>query len=131
MSKFTLRRVGVFALPLALAAVMAMGQAPGQEKESAKPAAKAEKKAAGRLPPYYGEVVSKEQREKIYAVQAKYAEQIEKLLLEVETLEKQQMSEIEGVLSQEQRDQVAKRVSDAKSKRSKRPEKEPAADATK
>ena len=122
MSKFTLGRVGLLSLPLALAVVIATGHVAGQEKGAAKPAAKTGKteKAAGRLPPYYGQVVTKEQREKIYTVQAKYADQIAKLLDQVDSLEKVQKEEIEAVLSQEQRDQVIKLASEAKSKRSKK-----------
>lgn len=133
MSKVTLDRFRWISLPLAVALIVGAGQLVGQERESAKPTAKAEKKekSAGRLPPYYGQVVTKEQREKIYAVQAKYADQIEKLLEQVNTLEKTQNEEIEAVLSQEQRDQVMKLASDAKSKRSKKVVKAPDADAGK
>jgi hypothetical protein len=133
MSKLTLNRFRWTSLPLAMALIVGASQLVGQERESAKPAAKAEKKekSTGRLPPYYGQVVTKEQREKIYAVQAKYADQIEKLLEQVDTLEKSQTEEIEAVLSQEQRDQVMKLASEAKSKRSKKAEKAPDADAGK
>ncbi len=90
MSRFLLSRVGLLSLPLALAVLIAAGPVTGQEKGTVKAAAKGEKKekSAGRLPPHYGEVVSKEQREKIYLVQAKYADQIEKLRDQIETLEK-------------------------------------------
>ena len=50
----------------------AAGQAP--EKGTGAAVAPAEKKLTGRLPAYYGEVVSKEQRARIYEIQARYGE---------------------------------------------------------
>jgi hypothetical protein len=87
----------------------------------------------GRLPPYYGQVVSKEQREKIYQVQAKFTDQIQKLRDQIADLEKAQMDEVVAVLSPEQQAQVAKLVEEAKSKRSKKtaPESDPAGDSVK
>lgn len=157
MSKLTISRFGWVSWPLAMALMIGtahladIGQLIGagqlvgtghlvgirqlaaQERGSAKPTAKTEKKekSSGRLPPYYGQVVTKEQREKIYAVQAKYADQIEKLLDQVGSLERTQTEEIEAVLSQEQRDQVMKLASEAKSKRSKKTEKVPETDSGK
>lgn len=133
MSNVTINRFRWVTLPMALALIVGAGQLAGQDRESARPAAKAEKKerSAGRLPAYYSQVVTKEQREKIYAVQAKYADEIEKLLEQVGTLEKNQIEEIEAVLSQEQLDQVMKLASEAKSKRSKKTEKISDADAGK
>jgi hypothetical protein len=133
MSRLTINCFRWVSLPLALALIVGGGQLSGQDRETAKPAAKTEKKekSAGRLPPHYGQVVTKEQREKIYSVQAKYADQIEKLLGQVSSLEKMQTEEIEAVLSQEQRDQVMKLASEAKSKRSKKTEKVPDADSGK
>ena len=37
--------------------------------------AKAAKKAKGRLPPYFADIVTEEQRNKIYEVQAKYSKE--------------------------------------------------------
>ena len=123
MSKFSLNRVGLFAIPFLAALLMAVPVS-AQEKGSAKAPAKAEKKdkAAGRLPMYYGQVVTKEQREKIYSVQAKFTDQILKLREQIELLEMQQKQEVEAVLSADQRQQVAKLVEDAKSRRSKKSE---------
>lgn len=121
MSKFSLSRVGFFSLPFIVALLMA-APASTQEKSSSKTPAKVEKKAAGRLPMYYGQVVTKEQRDKIYSVQAKFTDQIVKLREQIESLEMEQKQEVEAVLTAEQRQQVAKLVEDAKSKRSKKSE---------
>lgn len=74
-------------------------------------------KPRGRLPVYYSRVVSQEQREEIYALQAKYQTQIAKLLLEVEKLEMQRDKEVREVLTDEQREKVDALVAEAKAKR--------------
>lgn len=114
---------------LVLATAVLLGQTSGLAQESStKPAAKVEKKEklTGRLPAYFADVVSKDQRTKIYEIQAKYGDQIKKLRDQMESLDKQQQDEVLAVLSAEQRDHVAKRTADAKAKRTK---KEPAAPA--
>lgn len=110
-------RAASLSLLVASMFVLGMASSPAQEPATP-PAAKAAKKLSGRLPPYYGEVVSKEQRERIYEIQAKYGEQLKRLREQIESLEMQQQDEVAGVLTPEQRDQVAKRTSDAKAKRS-------------
>src|SRR5690606_7562654 len=71
-------------------------------KEAA-PEKKKAKKFSGRLPVFYGEVVSGEQREKIYAIQMGYADQMAELVAQVKALQAKQMSEIEAVLSEDQK----------------------------
>ena len=66
----------------------------------------------GRLPPYYGDVVSEAQRVQIYAVQEKYARQIDELKDKMTLLETQRDREIENVLSAEQKARL-KKVLDA------------------
>jgi hypothetical protein len=97
-------------------------QATGQTPEKTAPAAKVEKKEklTGRLPPYFADVVSKEQRTKIYEIQTRYGEQLKKLRDELDALDQKQHEEVMAVLSAEQRDHVAKRTADAKAKRSKK-----------
>ena len=80
MKVFMMRRGwDVVSLSLLLAAALAVGSVSGQGQQPEKPPAKSDKKVSGRLPAYYGEVVSKEQRAKIYEIQAKYVEQVTKL----------------------------------------------------
>ena len=64
------------------------------------------KKPRGRLPAYYGRVVDAQQRERIYEIQARFNEQIEKLKEQLEELVEQRDSEVEEVLTDEQRDEV-------------------------
>ena|SRR5688500_4706917 len=95
----------------------------GQEAAKKKAAVKEVKeqaKAKGRLPAYYGKIVSDEQREKIYAIQAKFDSQIESLTAQLETLRKQRDSEVEAVLTAEQKTQVAEARSAADAKKKKK-----------
>ena len=86
-----------------------------KDKEGA-PAAKKKADSKGTLPAYYGDVVSGEQREKIYAVLAKYKDKIAKLKLEVDTLEAERNKEIEAVLTPDQQQKVAKAKTEAAAK---------------
>ena len=95
----------------------------GQEAAKKKAAVKEVKERAkvkGRLPAYYGKVVSEEQRERIYAIQLKYDSQIETLTEQLETLRKQRDSEVEAVLTAEQKTQVAEARSAAEANRKKK-----------
>jgi predicted transcriptional regulator len=80
----------------------------GQDKKVEKSAeSKPEKKAAkGKLPAYYADVVSGEQREKIYAIQAKYDSQVKDLNAQLAALAKKINDEIEEVLTDEQKEKV-------------------------
>lgn len=54
----------------------------------------------GRLPNHFGKLgVTEEQRERIYAIQADYNEQIEELLSQIEALRTQRDDEIESILT--------------------------------
>ena len=88
-------------------------------KEAA-PAKKKEKKFSGRLPVFYGEVVSGEQREKIYAIQMGYADEMAALVAQVKALQAKQMAEIEAVLSEEQKKRVEELRAEALAKRKSR-----------
>ena len=97
---------------------------PAQEAPPEKPAAAAEKPARkgprGRLPAYFASVVSREQREEIYEIQGRYAEQIAKLQEELAALERQRDQEVEGVLSEEQLTRVEKMRDEARARRTAR-----------
>ena len=99
---------------LALASC-AVAQAPKSDAVPAK-AAKA-KKTRGRLPAYYGKVVTDKQRQQIYAIQAKYQTEIVKLKQKLVDLITKQKSEIEGVLTEQQRDEIQQLRSKRKSAR--------------
>ena len=72
-----------------------------QEKE-----AKPSLKAKGRLPAHYKDVVTAEQKDKIYAIQLKYNEQIRKLAEEMKALTEQRDGEIEALLSADQKAKI-------------------------
>lgn len=78
-----------------------------------------DKKVKGRLPPYYAQIVTDQQREVIYVLQAKYGQQIEALKQQIEMLEKQCDVEVENVLSPQQKILLAKLMEDAATKRKK------------
>ena len=89
--------------------------------KTAKPAAtaKAEKKAVkGRLPPYFAKAgISDVQRDKVYSIQAKYKPQIDKLEEELKALRAQEMTEVEGVLTAEQKTRLTELRAEAQKKR--------------
>lgn len=69
---------------------------------SAQDAAEATAELSGRLPTYYGEIVTQDQRLKIYKIQSSYNTKIEQLELEIEKLEAAMKKEMESVLTQPQ-----------------------------
>lgn len=78
-------------------------------KPGAKPTAAQESpdKATGRLPNNYGKIgLSDVQRQKIYALQAQYGNQIDALVRQVEELRQKRDKDIEGVLTPEQKAQL-------------------------
>ena len=90
----------------------------GQENKADKPKA-TRKEPKGRLPAYYKNVVTEEQRAKIYEIQQKYAAQIEDLQSQLESARKKQTEEIEAVLSKEQLDKVTALKAEADTKKKK------------
>lgn len=96
----------------------------GQDAKKADPKAKAgaKQKAKGRLPAYYRDVVTDEQRDQVYAIQAKYAKQLEDLQGQLDAVKAKQNEEIEALLSAEQKEKLAKvrEEADAKKKSSKK-----------
>jgi Spy/CpxP family protein refolding chaperone len=98
-------------LVAALLASVAAAQQPPKKPADPPPASESQqeaKKLRGRLPAYYGKVVSEKQRTEIYKIQAKYNEQIEKLKKELDSLTDKRNTEVEEVLTDEQRAEVAK-----------------------
>lgn len=79
--------------------------------------AKERAKPRGRLPAYYADVVTREQKEKIYDVQQKFAEQIQQLQADLQKLEMQRDAEVAAVLTETQQQQVAERIAAARAKR--------------
>ncbi|MCI0358680.1 MAG: hypothetical protein L0211_09375 [Planctomycetaceae bacterium] len=86
----------------------------GQEK------AKKAEKTKGRLPAYYADVVSAEQKEKIYAIQAKYDDQIKELNEQLAAVAKKLNDEIEAVLTAEQKAKIDAARQEAVAKKKKK-----------
>ena len=91
----------------------------GQDAKKADPKAKpgAKEKAKGRLPPYYKDVVTDEQRDQIYSLQAKYAKQLEDLQSQLDAVKGKLNGEIESLLSPEQKEKLAKVKEEAEAKK--------------
>jgi hypothetical protein len=93
-----------------------------------KPAAR----LAGRLPAHFGKIVDNTQREKIYAIQAKYSEKIEDLQEQLKDVMLQRDAEIREVLTAEQKKKLEELLSATKGlragKKSAKAEKSAAAD---
>jgi hypothetical protein len=110
----------VAGLVLASPAAIVTGQETPAANARAADTKTAKKRAEprGRLPAYFGEVVSADQREKIYDLQSKYLAQIAKLQDEIATLEEARDKEVLGVLTPEQFGKVKQLQDEAKAKRS-------------
>jgi hypothetical protein len=83
----------------------------GQEKAAEK------KKSKGTLPAYYADVVSEEQRAKIYAIQEKYAKEIKDLNEQLAAVSKKRNDEIEALLTDEQKAKIDKAREEAVAKK--------------
>lgn len=70
------------------------------------PAPQPPRRPRGRLPTYFARVVTAQQREQIYDLQAQYQEQLDELLEQVRKLEAQRDMEVFQVLTPEQQQQV-------------------------
>lgn len=90
-------------------------------KVEATPAVKVEGKAKaapkGRLPAHYKEVVTEEQKQQIYDVNAKYATEIEALAEKMKAAVAKRDAEIEALLSADQKAKVAKLKEEAAAKK--------------
>jgi hypothetical protein len=62
-------------------------------------------------------VVTEDQRQKIYAIQAKFQTKIDVLAEEIKKLQKERDTEIEGTLSAEQKEKLAKVKAEAEKKK--------------
>jgi hypothetical protein len=113
MKQESLRKSVAMLVVIPLLAVLLAAAAPAQEPakqpdDPAKTTKVERKKPRGRLPTYFGKVVDSSQREEIYEIQSRYAEQIEKLQQELKELLKERDAEVDAVLSPEQMAEVVK-----------------------
>ena len=71
----------------------------------------------GRLPAYFKDIVSEDQRDEIYKIQQQYADKIDALAAQIKSMQETRDSEIDAVLSAEQLAEVTKLRADASAKR--------------
>ena len=116
---------------LVVAAVSLNSIGQDAKKADSKAKAGAKEKPKGRLPAYYKDVVTYEQKDKIYAIQAKYEKQLDDLQSQLDAVKAKQNGEIEGLLSAEQKEKIAKlkEEADAKKKSAKKGDGDKAATA--
>src|SRR6266576_7154907 len=119
MRETILRKV-MFAVVVASAAGFAIATTSiGQEAK--------DKKAKGKLPAYYADIVTESQRQQIYGVQEKYAKQISDLQAQLDAVTKQRDTEIENLLNADQKEKLKKARDDAAVKKKKAAEEKKAA----
>lgn len=104
---------------LGLALLMALcvcWSAPQPSAQGAETAAKKglAGKLRGRLPDHYPQVVTPEQREAIYKIQAEYQPRIQALKDQLQALQQEQKEKIAAVLTPEQKKQVEQAADKAK-----------------
>jgi Spy/CpxP family protein refolding chaperone len=97
----------LYLIAVAMAVCTLWSETPAVAQAPKAPAEKAEVKKEparprGRLPAYYGQVVTPQQREKIYSIQQSYAERIEALQAQLKELQSKLDSEVKAVLTAEQ-----------------------------
>lgn len=109
------------AIVLAALARPTISQEKGAPPRPAK-AAKA-KKPRGRLPAYYRYVVTPQQREAIYKIQAEFAPKIAELQAQLKALTKERDQKVSAVLTPEQRKKVEDLRGAAKAKRAQKTKK--------
>jgi hypothetical protein len=106
------------AIPVMCAMLVAGGLWAAQEngQQSAEKAT-ATKKFRGRLPAYFAAIVSTEQRQKVYDLQAAYAEKIAALEEQIAQLVGQRDKDVDAVLTPEQSAEVSRKRAEAAAKR--------------
>ena len=113
------RKVAVIALVVPVFGLLVASSPLSIGQDKAKKTEKTEK-TKGRLPPYFSDVVSGEQREKIYAIQAKYEDQIKDLNAQLAAIAKKQNDEIDAVLTAEQKEKIDAARAEAVAKKKKK-----------
>lgn len=106
-------------LLLAAVGVVTVGLIIGNGALSIGQEAKA-KKAKGRLPAYFADIVTDEQRTAIYKIQEGYKKQIDDLEAQLAAAREKEMAEIEAVLDAEQKEKLKKAREEATAKKKKK-----------
>jgi Spy/CpxP family protein refolding chaperone len=112
-----------FAAVCATLCIMAAIPLRGQDASATKPASSPIRSGynpARRVPNYFGQIgLTPEQREQIYAIKAKHLDKIEALKQQIAQIERDMMTECEGVLTDVQKDLLMQRREAAKVARGK------------
>jgi Spy/CpxP family protein refolding chaperone len=104
MSTVRVRGIALGAVLATLVSIPLVAQEPGSTKEADTKAARKGYDAARRVPRFYGQIgLTTEQREKIYAIQAKHMEKIEVLNKQLDELRAKMSAECDAVLTDAQR----------------------------
>jgi hypothetical protein len=119
--RIAMKKLGLSCAVVVLGSLLLIAGSP-QAQEKAAPAQpdapKAQRAPArGRLPNYYRQVVTPDQREKVYAIQGTYVEQIAALEKQIADLEAKRDAEIEALLTPEQKEKVKSLAEEARKRR--------------
>lgn len=102
---------------LAFGTLTAWTQESGSKPTTTKAAATDEEKATGRLPNNYGKLgLSDKQKKSIYETQGKYATEISELVRKVEELRTKRDTEVEAVLTAEQKTKLKELLAESAKK---------------
>ena len=110
-------RLGCWLMPIALVMVFAAVERPVLGAEESPPVKKAAGKKGYRLPPHYAQVITEEQRGKIYKIDDEYQPKIEAPQKQLDTLRKERDEKISALLTAEQKKQIAAAAAKAKANR--------------
>lgn len=113
------RKVALCALLVPVLGLLVVSSPLSIGQDKAKKAEKTEK-TKGRLPAYFADVVSEDQKAKIYAIQEKYADQIKELNAQLAAVAKKQNDEIDAVLTAEQKGKIDAARAEAVAKKKKK-----------
>ncbi len=124
------KKVLLLSVVAAALGMLVAGSPPSIGQEN-KASVKKSQKAKGRLPAYYSDVVSEEQKATIYGIQEKYAKELKPLNDQLLALTKKHNDEIEAVLTSEQKVKIDAARADATAKKKKKAADKKAADTAK
>lgn len=85
-----------------------------------KMATKPRSEPRGRLPNFYGQVVSESQRDEIYAIQSEYQKKLDELIRQVVTIKAERDAKIDETLSADQRKEIAQLRAESEKRREER-----------
>jgi hypothetical protein len=103
-----MRKLGFMTLAAAMIALAGTGV--GQDPAKKEEPKKAEGKAKGFLPPFWKDIVSEDQKQKVYEIQAKYKKELDELRAKVKEVETKRDKEMLALLSPEQKKSLEDKI---------------------